>query len=451
MNRNKLFFERYRNLKAFLFVLISLIFYGYIHRGVIGVNYEALLGLILLLGLYVVYKTSFKEINRFIVVWGSVILFYWLMTLIATIYHGPIGDRALTVLNVTHTIFPFFFLLLVLVYLKPSIDYFWYLIGVATFIIIYLLYLEISAAGWDALLAGKRIGGVYSNSVKLGVFANSFFIILLGSLPWAFKKGKLFFTGWCALIVTDFLGVVFIQTRTAWIGWPEAIIGWGLYYFYMLRHKIRLNKNIKLIIFIVPFIVLWGIFSIEQVKTVVDKRVTAAYSNVGDYFAGQTFQTSVGKRILGYEAALVGIKSSPWIGIGEDAFPEFQKQMTVKLGIEKFNEKTSGFEFTHIHNQFLMSWLTKGVFSFLSVVLIFAFLIWYFTRGLQKSTFENKPIWIAGLVFSVASLLSFLPETPLQKSDTSTHFFLLSTLLIAFSILTEQRQNKLNSEEMDKE
>ncbi|MDX1347271.1 MAG: O-antigen ligase family protein [Thiomicrorhabdus chilensis] len=404
------------------------------------VNFEFILGLIGAVGFYVIWKEQTLKVDKRLLVWLLILFFYWFTNLIAAIYHQPLGGRGESVLNVVHSVFLFAVLLIALFLRKPPIDFFWFLMGVASLSVIFLMALEIYAQGWITVENAIRLGNTYSHPVKIGVFANTFFIILLGSIPWAYKRGKLFLSVWVVIILLDFACVILSQTRTAWIGWPEAMIGWGFYYYYLYKKQHPITNKVRVFIVLLPVLFIWGLLSIQPVKMVFEKRIAAAYSDVELYMSGKTFQSSLGHRLLSYEAAIEGIKSSPWIGIGEDAFPVFQRQMTAKIAEEKFHKKIKGLHYTHIHNQFLMAWLTKGVFVFLSVLGMFVFLIWYFVNGLKQASSIHKPIWVAGLVFSVASFLSFLPETPLQKSDTSTHFLLLTTLLLAFSVLTGRKK-----------
>jgi len=432
-------------LKVILFLLTYLVFLGYLYRGEIGFNFEFPLGTIFILGLYIAWKERFNSIDHRILLWGAVLLFYWFSAAISTLYHYPLADRGDNLFAINHLVILFIGLSLAVYYLKPSIDYFWILMGLVALAMVALIFLESAAVGLQSIANGQRIGGVYSQIVKMGVFANIFFIILLGSLPWAYKKGWVFVSLWSVLILLLLLGVILTQSRTAWLGWPEAIIVWTVYYYFLLK-KSGLSKKLKLTLSLLPLMISLSLFSVKPINDLFEKRLTAIYDNVDQYYFGGEFRTSIGTRLLGYEVALSGIKKHPWLGIGEDAFPAFQKEQSANLALEKFNIKIGGYTFHHIHNQFLMSWLTKGVFSFISVLFIFLFLMVHFITGLRAATFENKPIWIAGIVFSVASLMSFMPETPLQKSDTSAHFFLMATLLVVFSILTEQRQNKLNIE-----
>lgn len=432
-------------LRISLFIFIGLVFFGYIFRTLAPFNFEFTLVVAALISGYVLWKTRPVKIDRAILTWFLVLFLYWFTTLIASIYHAPLEGRALSVLNVVNSVILFAIILLALIKLKPGIDFFWGLLGVASISVLALMFMEVNATGWAEVLNGQRFGREYSHPVKLGVYANTFFIVLLGSLPWAYRKNVIFFIAWVVMIIALLLSVIFIQTRTAWIGWPEAIIGWGAYYLYLLKSVDNKNWKLKFMAIASFLVLIIVLVSQSSVMNVVEKRIGAIFDNIETYTSRETFNTSVGARLLSYEAALVGIKENPWMGIGENRFMEFQQQKSSELAQKIFDTQFSGFTFTQIHNQFLMSWLTKGVFALISVVLIFVFLISYFVVGLKHSRAEDKAIWVAGLVFSVAAFMSFMPETPLQKSDTATHFFLMATLLLAFTNLT-----KINNQKVEK-
>lgn len=437
-----------------MFIMLSLTFIGYIYRDIIPLNFEPILLLMTIVGIWFVATSHKRKIDKRIWVWISVLVFYWLTSVFSSIYHAPLMERADSVLNVVHATWIFIVISFVVLLLKPKIDYFWWLMIVGALVAISLACLEAYQLGWfENGVGNENLGYKNSHHIKYAVIVNSFFIILLGSLPWALSKHKSLFLTVLSVLVLLLVIVILTKARTAWLGWPEAILGWGAYYLYVMRMKCSKAK-FKLAVFGLLLFVSVFIYVGSQTDSISDRleqRAKAAVHDVELYFSGENVNTSLGHRILSYQVAFGAIAETFWLGVGEDEFPALLYFESNRIALEDFDQelvhlshrtKIIGLSYSHIHNQFLMSFLTKGFLAFLSVVLIFSFLFWHFLKGLKNAELSDKPIWIAGLVFSIASFLVFMPETPLQKSDTSTHFLLITTLLVVFSVLSRTPQEE---------
>ncbi|WP_232023579.1 O-antigen ligase family protein [Thiomicrorhabdus aquaedulcis] len=212
------------------------------------------------------------------------------------------------------------------------------------------------------------------------------------------------------------------------------------YYFLYKKGHPEFNSRIILSLSVVALIFVGLFFSSSNVIT---KRVGEVFSGANDYITGKSFQSSSGQRLLMYEAGITGISNHLWLGIGENDFKVFMKSETQRIAYTRFNQEFDGFDYSHIHNQFLMALITKGLFGFMSVLLLFIFLFFYFLKGMKTADITDKPVWIAGFVFSLAEFMSFMPESPLQRSVYSSHFFLITTLFIVFSLLITRKSSHL--------
>lgn len=424
-----------------LFFLIAITFILYVYRNVISVNVEFVLGLMLFLSGYVLYKIKSKVP---LAIWGwiSLLVLYWLTTTVSTFAHESPEKRALFVLSVVSLSWVFIGLTTALYKLKPGIDFFWYLMLIGGSVALSLGILDAYEFGWfNSGVGSQRLGDINSHPVKYAVVVNGFFIILLGSLPWALKKSKWLLVFIVLLILALFVTAVLTKSRTAWIGWPEALVGWGIYYFVLFKDYFPKIKYPKISFVFLIGIVFLSLTQVDFIKKRIADRSLLAAKEINVYLDRQSMNSSLGHRLLSYEIAVQKIPEVVWFGIGEDAFPEFLKLESKRFAKEHFNQDISGFKYSQLHNQFLMSFLTKGVFVFVSVLLFFVFLIVFFVRRMRGVSKEVKPIAIAGLIFSISSFLAFLPETPLQNTDMSTHFFLLCSLLIVFSLIEQKSQN----------
>lgn len=421
-----------------VFILLQMLFAGYVLRGEVPYNFEmAFILFVFVLG-YLIFKKTPVFRNRRLWYWSGLNILYLSVVFIISYYHAPLEDAGLKSLQITGLIIGFLVILWTLFLLRPTLDFFWMFFVGASLTMLVWFGLELSHFGLDGLIEGQRFGSRYGHPIKFGIYANGLFIILLGGGIWAYRKGSLMFFVWIFLLITNLLAVVFSQTRTAWIGWPEAIIGWGLFYFLILIRS-SLTARLKMTLLALPILFVVAFVSTESVYNVFEKRIALVFTDTQSYVSGEQPLTSVGLRYLMYEAAYELIKERPLMGYGADAFSENLQTVTSRLLKDKFNIKHPGLDFTQIHNQFLMIWLNYGVFALLALLSMFAFLFWHFFTGMRSASMDEKPIWIAGLVFSVASFMSFMPESPLQYSTYSSHFFLIFSLLLGFSMILGKR------------
>jgi O-antigen ligase len=417
----------YPKLTLLVFFLVQLLFAGYALRGNVPYNFEIVFAPLLMILGYLIAKPASGVKDRRLLLWVGLIFLYCATVFLMSVYHAPLGEVGWHNIRITGLMFGFLVLLLVLYELRPTIDFFWtFFLGASVAMLIWFG-MELNHWGVDGLMQGQRFGSAYGHPIKFGIYANGLFIIMLGGIVWAYRKGPLILAFWVFLIVTNLLIVIFSQTRTAWIGWPEALVGWGLFYLFMLL-KSALSFKQKTLLLVFPALFVSVLLSTDSVYKVFEKRVNLAITDTQQYVSGTNPFTSLGLRYLMYEASYELIKERPVSGYGADAFAENLKSKTSYLLKEKFAKKHPGLHFTQIHNQFLMSWLNYGVFAVLALLLIFVFLFWHFFTGMRSASMDEKPIWIAGLVFSVASFMSFMPESPLQYSSYSSHFFLMMTL-----------------------
>lgn len=431
--------------KVSIFFLIVITFVLYVYRNVVETNVEFILVLILMISSFTIFKIR-KKVPNEIWIWSAILVFYWLTTLVATFAHESPEKRALTVLSTATLIWVFIALVVAIYKLRPNLDFFWALMVIGGAVALSLGVLDAYEYGWfHSGIGDLRLGNLNSNAVKYAVIVNGFFVILLGALPWAFKKSKWLLGFVILLVISLLLMAIMTKSRTAWIGWPEALVGWGIYYFYLFRDTFPKIKYPKISFVFIIGLMVFILTQVDFIKKPIVERVLQAENGLVVYFDRHSMKSSVGYRLLGYEIALEKIPDVLWFGIGEDAFPEFLKIESKRFAKEHFNEEISGFNYSQLHNQFLMSFLTKGVFVFVSILLFFVFLLIFFTKRMRQVSEDIKPVAIAGLIFSISSLLAFLPETPLQNTDMSTHFFLLCSLMIAFSLINQHSQNSKES------
>jgi O-antigen ligase len=420
------------------FVSVLLIFAGYALRGTVPYNFE--LVFVVIIGLFFSVYANQKtiNINSKLVVFSLLLLSYLMVVIAVESYHGMSGGVRKHKIDITLLIVGFVLLAWLLYQLKPSMDYFWYFLLGASFVMFIWFFMELSEYGIAGIKNSTRFGNAYGNPIKFGIYANALFILMLGGLLWAFKKGWFIFCLWSLLIAANLTFVVLSGTRTAWIGWPEAILGWGIFYGF-IAFRSEWPTKVKFGIVLAPMLVLFTFFSLEPVQNVFEKRYHSAENDVVNYLNRTDPLTSLGMRFVMYEASINLISNKPLLGYSADEFELSFAKATAHVLKSRFNIDHKEFNFSHVHNQFLMSWIQYGALSVLSLLFIFVYLIRHFLIGIKSSKESDKPIFIAGFVFTIASFMGFMPESPLEFTGYAAHYFLFITLLFVFSLLVQEQ------------
>lgn len=424
--------KKQKHLTTLFFILIQLIFLGYILRDIVPYNFEIVFIPILILISFLRFNYKRETMDPLIIFIFILILLYIFLVMLVSVFHAPLGSDGWKNIKITLNIFGFVAIFFIIVTLRPSESFFWFTMAGASLIIISLTILELSHIGVQGLTELKRLGSIHSNPIKYGLYANGLFVIMFGGFLWALQKGKSVFIFWMLLVLANLFAVIYSNTRTAWIGWPEAIFGWGLFYSFIL-YRSRLSVFKKAMVIIAPLTIVVAVLSMSS--NVFEKRILLAVKDISEYVSGEQPLTSLGSRFLMYEAAVLMIIDSPLIGHGADKFQLNLKSTTSKILNERYNVEHPGLHYSHIHNQFFMSAVNYGILVAVLLFVILLFIIAYFTVGVSSASILNKPIWIAGLVFSIASLLSFLPESPLESTGYSVHYFTLWSVLLGFTVV----------------
>lgn len=339
-----------------------------------------------------------------------------------------VGRKVDLVESNLHLLFVMMVVFLGFVFQFKMMDLWKLLIATSGFILYVILY-EFYLLDFNLdLLLGYRFGGIASSGViDFGIYANTLFVILIGAIFWLKKLS----TKWQVLLILalliDFTGAILSQSRTAWIGWPEAIIGWGSFYFYRI-YSLKKHKQSLLFLGGVILLVIAVLFS--PAKSIFDKRVDSIISDITEYQTGNP-NTSLGKRFIMYEVAINQVVKTPLMGIGINNIQIFIKDSTKKVVENKYNTSTEGYVYSHVHNQFLMSFLVGGILSFISLIILFGYLIFFFSKKLKQSSNDRqKSVAVAGLVFTITSFMTFMPESPLNFKVQFIFFFVIVSLLL---------------------
>jgi O-antigen ligase len=103
-----------------------------------------------------------------------------------------------------------------------------------------LLYEMLGLPNIEAIVTHRFGESLTPHPIHFGLYSNLILIVLLGGFFWALSKGKNHLIALVVAIVVYMLGVILSESRTAWIGMPEAVIAWSIFYLaYFLRNVTR--------------------------------------------------------------------------------------------------------------------------------------------------------------------------------------------------------------------
>ncbi len=367
--------------------------------------------------------------------WLLVLLVFFILNILPSMIHAVMdmayGDRLKQhVENLLHLAFFAIWFVLAFKLNVSAIQLWKFLILSVVWVFWVLFYETYNLNGFVNLsffIVHHRYGDIGSSYViDFGIYSNTLFLILLGGLFWLKKLG--WFWGGALLVAlgTALIGAILSQSRTAWIGWPEAFIAWTVFYSYYLwksQKKILLLGGGVIVVTFVALLVQSSLFGL------VEKRTLKAMDDVEAYMAGDPL-TSLGQRFVMYEAGWDSFKKHPFIGVGPDEFPNELKKQTESIFSEQFGIQNTYLSFGQIHNQFLMSAMDGGIFGVFSLILLFLYLFVIFIKQAKSLNYYSKSSGVVGLVFVIASFLSFMPEVPLYQREQFLFFFFMTSLLL---------------------
>jgi O-antigen ligase len=432
----------------FFWIASFLLLIGIIARNSVLVGYEVVLAFILVA--FVLILKQIKEIKEYrqysnTVLWFKFLLLFLVLNFMAEAFHLYMGEGYSGQASGFFERYLHLFFIMMLFFLamdkKNKVVFFWRLLILSTFVVLWVLVYEVVQVGFEKVISPPfhRFGWLGSSYfIDFGIYSNTLFISLWAAFLWRKELGRFWVGLLIVALIISFSGAVLSQSRTAWIGWPEALLGWGGFYVYRILHRKQYKKIVLL--FLTFFIVLIAVLN-SPVKTVLEQRITQAFVDVGSYINGEP-KSSVGLRFVMYEAALKQIEKAPWLGIGENRFYDVFNKEVSNIEVSQFGQQPGNYSFTHTHNQFLMSWVVRGIVGFISVLMLFGILFYLFSRQIRQTNSEQeKGLGVLGMVFSVAAFLTFMPESPLHNTTQLLFFFLMSTMFIM--MLDVQKNEKL--------
>ncbi|WP_443629957.1 O-antigen ligase family protein [Candidatus Njordibacter sp. Uisw_056] len=244
---------------------------------------------------------------------------------------------------------------------------------------------------WLCIIGGAILSGLHTiyygsrgavNPILFGGI--SVFLAFASLISWShFKSHKILRILPILAFILGLLASFNSLARGSWLAIPPLAMAL-MYYIY-----IHLDNKKRLIIPLTALsIVLAGTSFVGWGK--IEPRVNLAVKEFQKYFAGESYQTSVGYRLETYKGALLVLKENPMYGVG------------VGHRAEAFaNLKTRGLlrdlsMILNAHNQIFEDGIHKGLIGIASYLALMFYLLRHFYKQLH-----NSPIDAVGLMLIV--------------------------------------------------
>lgn len=224
----------------------------------------------------------------------------------------------------------------------------------------------------------------------------------------------------------SFIGVMLAMSTSAlsgarggWVGLPIVL----LTILFLYRQYIS-----KKLIFLLIAVIGIGITTlITNPKFGIEKRYNAAKSDITLYLEKNNKNTSLGARFDMWENALIAIKQAPLFGHGSKGYEAFKDQQIKSNQMAK-----TTLQFNSLHNQYLESWVKRGLIGFIGLMLITLTPLVYFIRNLKNQNLEIKCTAISGITHISSHLFYFTSQSFLAHNSGSIFYFFVCVIFFSF-------------------
>lgn len=208
--------------------------------------------------------------------------------------------------------------------------------------------------------------------------------------------------------------------RGSWIGFPIVFC------IVLVLYRKYINKNLILSLFILTTLGFSTLLSSS--KFGIEQRYNEAKSDIINYFEESNKDTSLGARFDMWENALIAIKEAPIFGHGSEGYNQFRDR---QVSSGQMAKTTLGFK--SLHNQYLESWVKRGVIGFTGLILVILIPLFFFIKNLNTENLEIKCITILGVTHIISHLFFFTSQSFLAHNSGNIFYFF--TCLIFYCLI----------------
>jgi len=198
--------------------------------------------------------------------------------------------------------------------------------------------------------------------------------------------------------------------RGGWIGFPIV------FFIVLFLYRKYINKKLILSLFIITTLGFSTLLSSSKFR--IEQRYNEAKSDITNYFEESNKDTSLGARFDMWENALIAIKEAPIFGHGSGGYNQFRDR---QVSTGQMAKTTLGFN--SLHNQYLESWVKRGIIGFIGLILVILTPLFFFIRNLNTENLEIKCIAILGVTHIISHLFFFTSQSFLAHNSGNIFYF----------------------------
>ena len=208
--------------------------------------------------------------------------------------------------------------------------------------------------------------------------------------------------------------------RGGWIGFPIV------FFIVLFLYRKYINKKLILSLFIITTLGFSTLLSSSKFR--IEQRYNEAKSDIINYFEESNKDTSLGARFDMWENALIAIKEAPIFGHGSGGYNQFRDR---QVSTGQMAKTTLGFN--SLHNQYLESWVKRGIIGFIGLILVILTPLFFFIRNLNTENLEIKCIAILGVTHIISHLFFFTSQSFLAHNSGNIFYFF--TCIIFYNLV----------------
>lgn len=380
-----------------------------------------------------IYQRPFNELKKMFPVHFFFVLLvcFILLPTIPVFFYWPLGPSSESFIHQRFSgLIVFFYVIILFWQLKPTTSQVWWSLILSTLAILIVLFYEGLEIETIQEFKNHRFGyELTPHAIHFGIFSNLLLIVLLGGFIWARRNGysALFFLNLAIIIALT--GVILSESRTAWIGLPEALVAWSIYYYVFIKSQSNSKRYFKFILIPLAIIVTLSFGLSDRVE----KRWDAMISDVKNFSDARALG-SIGQRLVMWEVGSQGFLENPFRGVGEDRAIEYLAEVSQEITFEKLGIRQS-IVYGHLHNQYIHEAYTRGVLAVSGLLLFMGYVLYVFLSRIKSSGISSDiKVWsMSGFVFLVASSLAMLTEATIHLSNGVAFFIFYLTLYYMLS------------------
>jgi O-antigen ligase len=272
----------------------------------------------------------------------------------------------------------------------------------------------------DFYVYGELRAGGYNNPIQFGDIAMLFACVLLAGFSWAKQHSRSMVIIFVGCIMSGILASLLSGARGGWLALPFALA-----LFYVVNGFHTNTRNSVSFILVILCAAVFAYYFLPP--DIVQIRISYAISDIQQYLQTNNTNTSLGARMVLWQASLPLIAEQPLLGWG-----------SVANYVNFSSDSADVFQrFNHFHNDILDALVKRGLLGGLALLVIYVLPAILFYRQLKQCSPTKQPFACAGLILVIATFVFGLTQSFLSHSSGVMIYVFMLVILWA-QVRTEE-------------